>query len=84
MHPRAIWAIGCGQLVNWGVLFFAFGVLLVPLQDAFVAIREHTTLDGSESLRRGNHSHVLSSPVAMAARDRRTAPAVSACRPLPA
>jgi MFS family permease len=39
MHPRAIWAIGCGQLVNWGVLFFAFSVLLVPLQDAFGAPR---------------------------------------------
>ncbi len=31
MPPRAIWAIGCGQLVNWGVLFFAFSVLLVPV-----------------------------------------------------
>ncbi len=39
MHPRAIWAIGCGQLVNWGILFFAFSVLLVPLQDAFNAPR---------------------------------------------
>jgi hypothetical protein len=39
MHPRAIWAIGCGQLVNWGVLFFAYSVLLVPLQDAFAAPR---------------------------------------------
>jgi MFS family permease len=54
MHPRArfrsedspralarqaIWAIGCGQLVNWGVLFFAYSVLLVPLQDAFNAPR---------------------------------------------
>ncbi|WP_241004457.1 DNA polymerase III subunit alpha [Conexibacter sp. SYSU D00693] len=38
------------------------------LQDAFVAIREHTTLDASEPLRRGNHSHVLASPAAMAAR----------------
>ena len=38
------------------------------LQDAFVAIREHTTLDASEPLRRGNFSHVLASPVAMAAR----------------
>jgi len=35
MTRRAIWAIGFGQLVNWGVLFFAFSVLLVPLQDAF-------------------------------------------------
>ena len=39
-----------------------------PLQDAFVALREHTTLDASEPLRRGNHSHVLASPEAMAAR----------------
>jgi error-prone DNA polymerase len=38
------------------------------LQDAFVAIREHTTLDASEPLRRGNHAHVLSAPAAMAAR----------------
>jgi MFS family permease len=39
MHPGAIWAIGCGQLVNWGVLFFAFGVLLIPLQNEFDAPR---------------------------------------------
>ncbi len=38
------------------------------LQDAFVAIREHTTLDASEPLRRGNHAHVLAPPEAMAAR----------------
>jgi error-prone DNA polymerase len=38
------------------------------LQDAFVAIREHTTLDASEPLRRGNHSHVLTTPEAMVAR----------------
>ena len=38
------------------------------LQDAFVAIREHTTLDASEPLRRGNHAHVLTTPEAMAAR----------------
>ncbi|HEV3002623.1 MAG TPA: DNA polymerase III subunit alpha [Solirubrobacteraceae bacterium] len=38
------------------------------LQDAFVAVREHTTLDASEPLRRGNHAHVLASPAAMAAR----------------
>ncbi|MDX6724191.1 MAG: error-prone polymerase, partial [Solirubrobacteraceae bacterium] len=38
------------------------------LQDAFVALREHSTLDASEPLRRGNHSHVLTSPEAMAAR----------------
>jgi error-prone DNA polymerase len=38
------------------------------LQDAFVALRHHTTLDASEPLRRGNHSHVMSAPAAMAAR----------------
>ena len=38
------------------------------LQDVFVAIREHSTLDASEPLRRGNHAHVLASPAAMAAR----------------
>ena len=39
-----------------------------PLQDAFVSLRCHTTLDASEPLRRGNHSHVMSSPQAMASR----------------
>jgi error-prone DNA polymerase len=39
-----------------------------PLQDAFVAVRLHSTLDASEPSRRGNFSHVLSSPEAMAAR----------------
>src|SRR5213076_345565 len=39
-----------------------------PLQDAFVAVRHHTTLDASEPLRRGNWSHVLASREAMAAR----------------
>jgi error-prone DNA polymerase len=39
-----------------------------PLQDAFVAIRLHLTLDSSEPQRRGNFSHVLASPAAMAAR----------------
>src|SRR3954452_19636395 len=40
----------------------------IPLQDAFVAVRLHTTLDESEPQRRGNSSHVLASPEAMAAR----------------
>jgi error-prone DNA polymerase len=38
------------------------------LQDAFVALRHHSTLDASEPLRRGNHSHVMSTPEAMARR----------------
>src|SRR3954465_925874 len=40
----------------------------IPLQDAFVAVRLHTTLDESEPARRGNSSHVLASPEAMARR----------------
>ncbi|MGH2844056.1 MAG: PHP domain-containing protein, partial [Solirubrobacteraceae bacterium] len=39
-----------------------------PLQDALVAIRLRSTLDDSEPQRRGNFSHVLASPGAMAAR----------------
>jgi error-prone DNA polymerase len=39
-----------------------------PLQDALVAVRLHTTLDASEPERRGNFSHVLTTPAAMAAR----------------
>lgn len=39
MPASAVWAIGFSQLVNWGVLFFAFSVLLVPLQNAFNAPR---------------------------------------------
>ncbi len=39
-----------------------------PLQDAFVAVRLHSSLDGSEPQRRGNFSHVLVSPAAMADR----------------
>jgi error-prone DNA polymerase len=38
------------------------------LQDAFVALRHHTTLDASEPLRRGNQSHVMATPQAMARR----------------
>jgi error-prone DNA polymerase len=38
------------------------------LQDAFVALRHHTALDACEPLRRGNHSHVMSTPQAMASR----------------
>ena len=40
----------------------------VPLQDTFVAVRTRSTLDESEPLRRGNSSHVLAPPEAMAAR----------------
>jgi error-prone DNA polymerase len=39
-----------------------------PLQDAFTAVRLHETLDAGEPRRRGNWSHVLASPAAMAAR----------------
>jgi MFS family permease len=32
MTTRSIVAIGIGQCVNWGVLYYAFGVLLTPLE----------------------------------------------------
>jgi error-prone DNA polymerase len=38
------------------------------LQDAFVAIRHHIPLDACEPQRRGNHSHVMSTPQAMVSR----------------
>ena len=38
------------------------------LQDAFVAIRNHTTLDASEPLRRGNRVMCMTTPRAMASR----------------
>ncbi len=39
-----------------------------PLQDAFVALQHHLSLDSSEPVRRGNTAHVLATPQAMAAR----------------
>jgi MFS family permease len=39
MTRRAIWAAGCGQLVNWGVLYYAFGVLLLPVEHTLNAPR---------------------------------------------
>src|SRR3954449_6396330 len=39
-----------------------------PLQDAFVALRHHLSLDASEPVRRGNTAHVLAPAAAMAAR----------------
>jgi MFS family permease len=39
MRSRAVWSIGCGQLVNWGVLYYAFSVLLVPLEQSLDAPR---------------------------------------------
>jgi MFS family permease len=39
MTRRAIWAVGFGQLVNWGVLYYAFGVLLVPIEQSLGAPR---------------------------------------------
>lgn len=39
MPARVVWAIGCGQLVNWGITYFAFSVLLVPLEQFLDAPR---------------------------------------------
>ncbi|HEV2774055.1 MAG TPA: PHP domain-containing protein, partial [Solirubrobacteraceae bacterium] len=73
-HDRALNRGLAGLAVRLGVPAVATGNVHAHsrdrayLQDAFVAIREHTTLDASEPLRRGNHAHVLTSPQAMAAR----------------
>lgn len=32
MTRRAIWAVGLGQCVGWGVLYYAFSVLIVPVE----------------------------------------------------
>lgn len=32
MTPRAVIALGIGQCVNWGVLYYAFAVLVLPLE----------------------------------------------------
>jgi len=32
MPPRAVAALGLGQLINWGVLYYAFAVLFQPVQ----------------------------------------------------
>ena len=39
MATRSIWALGVGQLVNWGVLYYAFAVLLVPLEESLGVAR---------------------------------------------
>jgi error-prone DNA polymerase len=73
-HDRAVNRELAGIAQRWGLRTTATGDVhahtreRARLQDAFVAIREHTTLDASEPLRRGNHAHVLATPQAMAAR----------------
>ena len=73
-HDRALNRGLAGLAARLGVATVATGNVhahspeRARLQDVFVAIREHTTLDASEPLRRGNHAHVLSTPQAMAAR----------------
>lgn len=32
MTPRTVVALGIGQCVNWGALYYAFAVLVLPLQ----------------------------------------------------
>ncbi len=39
MTRRAVWAVGLGQCVSWGVLYYAFGVVLVPIEREFGAER---------------------------------------------
>lgn len=38
MPPRsAIWGLGAGQCVYWGIIYYAFSVLLVPMREEFRA-----------------------------------------------
>jgi error-prone DNA polymerase len=73
-HDRALNRALAALAQRLGVACVATGnvhahtVQRARLQDTFVAIREHTTLDASEPQRRGNHAHVLTTPAAMAAR----------------
>ncbi len=69
-HNRALAALGR----RLGVACVATGDVhaharsRAELQDAFVALRLRSTLEASEPRRRGNHSHVLSTPQAMVSR----------------
>lgn len=72
LHRRAIWAIGVGQLVNWGVLYFAFSVLLVPLEHDFGAPR--WLVAGAFSL--GLLVSALTAPVIGRLADRGQGPAI--------
>jgi MFS family permease len=39
MTRREVWAVGVGQCVSWGVLYYAFGVLMVPVERDLDAAR---------------------------------------------
>jgi len=73
-HDRALMHELAGLAERLGVPCVATGNVhaharsRAALQDAFVAVRLRRPLDGCEPQRRGNHSHVLASPAAMAAR----------------
>jgi error-prone DNA polymerase len=73
-HDRALNCTLAGLATRLGVPCVATGNVhahartRAPLQDAFVALRHHATLDASEPERRGNFAHVLTTPAAMAAR----------------
>src|ERR1700722_20112502 len=51
-----------------GVLSHAHARHRAERQDVFVALPNHTTLDPSEPMPRGNPTHVMASPQAMASR----------------
>jgi len=39
MTRRAVWTVGLGQCVSWGVVYYAFGVIVVPIEREFGAER---------------------------------------------
>jgi hypothetical protein len=38
---RAVWILGAGQCVYWGILYYAFAVLLVPMRHELAASESH-------------------------------------------
>lgn len=70
MNRASVWVIGCGQLVNWGVLYFAYSVLLVPLEQDFNAPR--WLVAGAFSL--GLFASALTAPAAGRLADRGLGP----------
>lgn len=72
MTSRAVWTIGFGQCVSWGVLYYAFGVLVVPLEEHLSVPR--WTVTGAFSL--ALLMSALAAPVVGRWTDRGRGPAV--------
>jgi hypothetical protein len=59
MTSRAIIVLGIGQCVNWGVLYYAFAVLLLPVADELGVAKWVVTGTFSLALRTRPNSQLL-------------------------